>query len=153
MWYQSPRSNNQSVNYLLELDYSGPQTKTTRIIKNTETQNTDRQAWTVLTPWYWHDVLRNVQPCRLWRQLVHDRDWRWYRTNCKWYLRLWYSLVQFGNLMFARSYSRRPSRASLITSISSAAVCSCSVIAVLVLHCAFVRHVRGHSEFLCHLFQ
>ena len=63
------------------------------------------------------------------------------------------SLVQFGNLMFARSYSRRPSRASLITSISSAAVCSCSVIAVLVLHCAFVRHVRGHSEFLCHIFQ
>ena len=32
-------------------------------------------------------------------------------------------------------------------------VSSCSVIAVIVLFCAFVRHVGGHSEALCCLFQ
>jgi len=31
--------------------------------------------------------------------------------------------------------------------------CTCFVIAVFVLHCAFVRHVRSRSEALCCLFQ
>jgi len=36
---------------------------------------------------------------------------------------------------------------------SSYDVCSCFIIAVTVLYCAFVLHVRGHSEALCCLFQ
>ena len=36
---------------------------------------------------------------------------------------------------------------------SSYDVCSCFVIAVIVLYCAFVRHGRGHSEAVCYLFQ